>query len=66
MIMDSKQYVHKINYSLKKMDIGEFEEALNLLEIMVKSNFFKHLKYKENYLLLNFLGHFYWGYNKEK
>ena len=47
MIMNSKQYVDKINYSLKKMDIGEFEEALNLLEIIVKSNFFKHLKYKD-------------------
>ncbi len=50
MIMDSKQYVDKINYSLKKMDIGEFEEALNLLEIIVKSNFFKHLKYKEIFI----------------
>ena len=47
MIMNSKQYVDKINYSLKKMDIGEFEEALNLLEIIVKSKFFKKLKNKD-------------------
>ena len=49
--MDRKEYINKINYSLNKMDIGEYEEAINNLEIIFKSKLFRELKNKDKFFI---------------